>query len=205
MLTERHEAILDFIREYQRRESVPPSSRIIQSRFRFKSQTSVVRSLMHLAGKSLVEQLADGRWGLKTGSVQGHLFEVPVMGDIPAGLPASWESEAAGKISIDPAVFGIRNPQGGRFFALRVRGDSMIGLHIVPGDLVLCEWREPRVGEVIAALVDETTVTLKKLVRERGRLILRAAHLDYPDLKPDRLEAQGVVRGLIRSAIALNG
>lgn len=78
----------------------------------------------------------------------------------------------------------------------------MIGDHIAPGDLVLCEWREPRVGEVIAALVDETTTTLKRVVKERGRLWLRASNPNYPDIKPTRLEAQGVVVGLLRQKVA---
>ena len=55
-----------------------------------------------------------------------------------------------------------------------------------------------------SALADETTVTLKRLVRERGRFLLRAANADYEDIKPDRLEAQGVVRGVIRLGLALN-
>lgn len=203
MLTEKQEAILDFIREYQRQEQVPPSSRIIASHFNLKAQSGVRQHLAALAEKELVEQFADGRWGVK-GPVQTHLFEIPILGDIPAGLPALREQEAEEKIAVDFRAFKISRPQLSRFFALRVTGDSMIGLHILPGDLVLCEWREPRIGEVIAALVDETTVTLKKLIRERGRILLRAANADYPDIKPDRLEAQGVVRGVIRLGIALN-
>lgn len=204
MLTEKQEAILDFIRQYQRQEQVPPSSRIIQSRFSLRAQSTVSQHLAALAKKGLIEQFADGRWGVKAEGVQTHLFEIPILGSIPAGLPALREQDWEEKVAIDPVAFGIRNPRASRFFALRVSGDSMVDLHIVSGDLVLCEWREPRIGEVIAALVDETAVTLKKLVRERGRILLRAANANYPDIKPDRLEAQGVVRGVIRLNIALN-
>ena len=201
MLTEKQEAILDFIRQYQRDEQVPPSSRIIQSRFSLRAQSTVAQHLAALAKKGLIEQFADGRWGVKAGGVQSHLFELPVVGDIPAGLPSLHEQEAGEFISIDPAAFGIRNPRGNRLFALKVRGDSMEGEHIVDGDLVLCEWRQPKFGEVVAALVDETTVTLKKLVRERGRTLLRAANPRYPDIKPDRIDAQGVVVGVIRRKV----
>lgn len=204
MPTERQEAILDFIRFYQRKESVPPSSRIIQSRFKLKSQTSVMRDLTVLAEEGLIKQTADGRWGVVVSGVQADLFELPVLGEIPAGLPAIREQIAGEHISIDPRVFGIRNPRPDRYFALRVKGDSMIDANIVSGDFAICEWCEPRVGDVIAALVDETTVTLKQLVRERGRLSLRAANTNYRDIKPDRLEAQGVVRGVIRSGVALS-
>jgi len=204
MLTEKQEAILDFIRLYQRAEQVPPSTRIIQTKFGYKSQGTVHQHLIALANKGQLEQFADGRWGVKAAGVQAHLFEVSVLGDIPAGLPSLAEQQAEETISIDPIAFGIKNPRANRFFALRVRGDSMIDSHIVSGDLVLCEWREPRVGEIIAALVDDTTVTLKKLVRERGRVLLRAANARYPDIVPERLEAQGVVRGVIRLKLALD-
>jgi repressor LexA len=201
-MTERQESILDFIRQYQLREQVPPSSRIIQSQFNLKAQSTVTQHLAALAKKGLIEQFSDGRWGVKASGVQTHLFELPVIGDIPAGLPSLQEQESEESISIDPAAFGIRNPRAQRLFALKVRGDSMIDAHILPGDLVLCEWREPKLGEVIAALVDDTTVTLKKLVKERGRLLLRAANPAYADIKPDRIEAQGVVVGVIRQKVA---
>jgi repressor LexA len=205
MLTERQESILDFIRLYQGKESVPPSSRIIQSRFKLKSQTSVMRDLAALSEKGLVKQTPDGRWGVVgISGVQTHLFDLPVLGEIPAGLPDIREQLAGERISIDPRVFGIRVSRLDHYFALKVKGDSMINANIVSGDYTICEWCEPRVGDVIAALVDDTTVTLKKLIHEHGRLLLRAANADYPDIMPDRLEAQGVVRGVIRSGVALS-
>lgn len=204
MLTKKQEAILDYIRQYQRQEQMPPSGRTILARFNLRAQSGVRQHLAALAGKGLVVQFADGRWGVKAEGAQTHLFEVPILGEIPAGLPALQEQEADDKIGVDFRAFKIHRPQLNRFFALRVRGDSMTGLHIVPGDLVLLEWREPRLGEVIAALADETTVTLKKLVRERGRMVLRAANAKYADITPDHLEAQGVVRGVIRLGIAMS-
>jgi repressor LexA len=75
----------------------------------------------------------------------------------------------------------------------------MIGAHIMDGDLVILERREPRPGDIIAALVDETTTTLKRLVHVRGRAVLRAENRRYRDIVPERgLESQGVLVGLIR-------
>ena len=200
MLTEKQEAILDFIRQYQQMEKVPPSSRIIQSHFNLKAQSGVRQHLAALAAKGLLEQYADGRWGVK-GPVQTHLFEIPVLGSIPAGLPAVQEQSSDEWLSVDPVIFGIERSKPRRFFALRVSGDSMIDAHILSGDLLLCEWREPQIGDIIAALVDETTTTLKQVVCDRGRIILKAANSFYPDIRPDRLEAQGVVRGVLRSRV----
>jgi repressor LexA len=53
---------------------------------------------------------------------------------------------------------------------------------------------------VIAALVDDNEVTLKRLVKEKGRMVLRAANPRYPDLAPRKIETQGVMVGVIRRA-----
>jgi len=201
MMTERQEQILDFIRQFQREKGVPPSSREIQRHFRFSSQTTVIGHLRALANKSQIEQLAGRTWGLKASSVQSQLFEMAVFGSIPAGLPAMQEQTPDETISVDPAIFGIRRPGRDRVWALRVRGDSMIDAHIMDGDLVVLERREPREGDIIAALVDDTTTTLKRLVNLRGRAVLRAENKRYRDIVPERsLESQGVVVGLIRRA-----
>jgi repressor LexA len=78
----------------------------------------------------------------------------------------------------------------------------MVDAHIVDGDLVILERREPRPGDIVAALVDETTTTLKRLVRAGGRLVLRAENKRYKDIVPERLESQGVVVGVIRRSPA---
>ncbi len=198
-MTENQEATLDFIGAYQEKHGVPPSARAIQKHFRYGSHTSIVRQLHALADAGHVEQLANGSWGLKSRQVQLH-FEVSVYGDIPAGLPAMREQEPLEKVRVDPQMFGVRNARPDHFWALRVKGDSMVNAAILDGDLVLMVRRDPRPGDIIAALVDETEVTLKRLVREGRRLILRAANPRFPDLRPRKIEAQGVMVGVIRRA-----
>jgi repressor LexA len=86
-------------------------------------------------------------------------------------------------------------------FALRVSGDSMIGRHIVHGDVVVLEHGpEPRPGDIVAALVDGES-TLKTFVRKNGRPFLKAENPKYPDLMPaEELMIQGVFKALIRKA-----
>jgi repressor LexA len=86
-----------------------------------------------------------------------------------------------------------------RTFALRVSGDSMMGKHIVNGDVVVIEHgKEPRSGDVVAALIDGQS-TLKTFVVQRGRAFLRAENPKYPDLIPAaELVIQGVIVALIR-------
>jgi len=202
-LTERQQEVLDFIRAFQEEEGVPPSGRQIQRHFKFASQTAVVGHLRALANKGMVEQLAGRSWGLKAGEVQLHLFELPVYGTIPAGLPAMQEQQPVETVPIDPALFGMRRPSPGAraplLWGLRVSGDSMIGAHIMDGDLAVLARRDPRPGDIVAALVDETTSTLKRLVYLRGRPVLRPENRRYRDIVPERsLESQGVLVGLIR-------
>jgi repressor LexA len=202
MLTERQDQILDFVKTHQRTHGVPPSTRQIGRQLE-ASQATVMGHLRALAKKSQLEKLADGKWGLKAAGVQTHLFEAPIYGSIPAGLPAMQEQTPDETITVDPSLFGVRRARPDHFWFLRVRGDSMIDAHILDGDLVALERREPRPGDIIAALVDDTETTLKRLVRESGRLILRAANARYADIIPTRgLESQGVVVGLIRRRAA---
>jgi len=195
-MTERQEEILAFARDYQQAQGVPPSTREVARKFGF-SQPAAAKHLQALARQGCVQKLADGKWGLSAAEIQDH-FAFPVYGTIPAGLPAMQEQEPDEKVSIDPGLFGVRRPRPGYFWFLRVQGDSMTGAAIFDGDLVALVRKEPRPGDIIAALVDETTTTLKRFVRERGRTLLRAENPRYPDLVPSQLECQGVVVGVIR-------
>ena len=197
-MTERQEEILEFIRQYQQANHLPPSTRIIQRHFGFSSQNSVRTHLRALAAKQQVSKLDDRKWGLKASQVQGQLFEVPVYGSIPAGLPAMQEQAVEETLALNPGIFGLRRPKRHQCWALRVQGDSMVDAHILDGDLVILERREPRRGDIIAALVDDTTTTLKRLVHVGGRPVLRAENKKYRDLVPERLESQGVLVGVIR-------
>jgi repressor LexA len=198
-LTTRQEEILAFISDYQRREKIPPSSRTIQKQFGYGSQTSVVQHLNALAAKGVLQQLTDGAWGAKANEVQA-LLALPIYGEIPAGSPALREQQQLRSISIDPALFGIRPSRHHLLWGLDIKGDSMIDAQIRSGDIGIFERREPRTGEIMAALVNETEVTLKRLVTVKGKSALRAENKKYPDIIPATgLECQGVLVGVIRT------
>ena len=198
MLTARQEEILDFIRAHQQEHGIPPSTRSIQKQFGFASQNSAMSHLRALAAKGAVNQFGDGSWGVRATQVQG-LLELPIYGAIPAGLPDARESEPGEALACDPSLFGIKAHRHAHLWALRITGDSMIGAQICDGDIGVFERREPRPGEIIAALVDGVSTTLKRLVHEKGRALLRAENPRFPDIIPEEgLECQGVLVGLIR-------
>jgi len=195
MLTSPQQAVLQFMQTFEEKERFPASTRMIAKGLKYRSQNSVIKHLRALAKKNLVEQLADRSWAVKRKSVGVGLVEVPLYGSIAAGLPVMAEQEATEKVAIDPAVHGLAAQKS--YWALRVRGDSMTDAHIVDGDIAILERREARPGEIVAALIDDTTTTLKRYVVEQGRAILRAANPRYTDLMPERLECQGVLVSLI--------
>jgi repressor LexA len=78
----------------------------------------------------------------------------------------------------------------------------MIDAHICDGDTVILEFREPKKGDVVAALIDGET-TLKRYVVHDRKPYLQAENPDYPDLIPAReLVIQGVMIGLLRNRAA---
>ena len=76
----------------------------------------------------------------------------------------------------------------------------MIDAHICDGDTVVLEMREPRDGDVVAALIDGET-TLKRYIVNSGKPYLQAENEMYPDLMPlSELVIQGVMVALLRKA-----
>jgi hypothetical protein len=91
----------------------------------------------------------------------------------------------------------IREVTGGEVVT-EVRGDSMIDAHIVAGDVVIMELRDPTHRDIVAALIDGET-TLKRFLVHKGKPFLRAENSKYPDLIPaHELVIQGVFRALLR-------
>jgi len=197
MLTERQKAVLDFIQREQRETGITPSTREIQSHFGFASQTSVMQYIAVLERKGFLDRHARKARALITPAMKVRIRDIPIYGQIPAGMSALTEQIIEGHVSLDQRSANISRKRG--TFALRVRGDSMIGAHIIDGDIVILEdSKEPHNGDIVAALLDGET-TLKRYVVEHGRPYLKAENPRYPDLVPAReLKIQGVMVSLIR-------
>src|SRR5262249_58312657 len=91
--------------------------------------------------------------------------EIPVLGRIAAGTPLFAEENREDSIPVRPEWFARK---GEDLFALRVRGESMIGAHIMDGDLVLVRRQESaQAGAGVAGLVDNEP-PVKRLARRAG-------------------------------------
>jgi repressor LexA len=197
MLTHRQKNVLDFIQSEQREKGLTPSTREIQSHFGFASQTSVMQYIAALERKGFLERHAGKARALITPVQKVRITDVPIYGQIPAGMSALTEQTVEGHVSLDARSANISKNRG--MFALRVRGDSMIGAHIVDGDIVILEDnKEVYNGDIVAALIDGET-TLKRYVVDHGRPYLKAENPRYPNLIPAReLKIQGVMVSLVR-------
>lgn len=129
-----------------------------------------------------------------------RITDVPIYGQIPAGMSALTEEMIEGHVSLDARSANISKTRG--TFALRVRGDSMIGAHILDGDIVILEnSKDVQNGDIVAALIDGET-TLKRYVVEHGRPYLKAENPRYPNLIPaHELKIQGVMVSLVRKQL----
>ena len=199
-LTKRQQEILDYLRMTQRTAGYTPSTREIQHYFGFASQTAAMSHLRALERKGVIQRLPN-----KARAVifpeeldRGEILDIPIYGSIAAGMSQDAEPEREGCVAVDISALGI--PRHARTFALKVRGDSMIDAHICNGDTVILEFREPRKGDIVAALIDGET-TLKRYLVEKGQPFLRAENEEFPDLIPAReLIIQGVLVALLRHA-----
>jgi repressor LexA len=197
MLTDRQRSVLHFIQREQREKGVTPSTREIQSHFRFASQTSVMQYIAALEQKGFLQRHPGKARALITPIQKVRIHDVPIYGQIPAGMASLTEQDIEGHVSLDHHSANVSKTHG--TFALRVRGDSMIGAHILDGDLVILEQsKEAHNGDIVAALIDGET-TLKRYVVDHGRPYLKAENPRYPNLIPAReLKIQGVMVSLVR-------
>ncbi|MBS0658867.1 MAG: repressor LexA [Verrucomicrobia bacterium] len=202
-LTHHQRVVLEYLTDHRRRLGIMPSTRDIQKALGFASQTSVVRALAALEKKGAIKRASGAARGIAVlwEDLGKNLLELPLLGRIPAGMADDTEGGGVeGWVTIDRELLGLKR-RTGRYFALRVRGDSMINAHIEHGDVVVCESTEtctPRPNDIVAALIDGES-TLKRYIVESGRPFLRAENPDYPDLLPLReLTIQGVSCGVIR-------
>lgn len=197
-LTSRQQEILEYLRSSQRKTGIMPSTREIQHFFGFASQTAAMSHLRALEKKGVIQRLPGKARAVVFPEEldRDEIMDIPVYGSIAAGMAQDVEQERQGCISIDISSIGI--PRNAKTFALKVRGESMIDAHICHGDTVILEFREPRKGDIVAALIDGET-TLKRYVVEKGRPFLRAENPDFPDLIPaTELVIQGVLVALLR-------
>ncbi len=198
-LTRRQQELFTFLKNEMDRTGVVPSLRA----------TAAALQVSHTAIARLLRALEDKGWLQRTGRYSRTILLnreednspadgrcVPVIGRVAAGLPLYAQQEWAGQIVVDRRLY-----RGENLFALRITGDSMSGVGILEGDLVICEPRQyAENGEIVVALLGEEA-TVKRFYYRGDRIELHPENDAY-QATSHRLGdvlIQGRVLGLVRS------
>ncbi len=199
-LTEKQEAVLAFIEQYQSGYGKSPTVREMREHFGVSSDNSILKHVKALQEKGYIEK-DDTPRGIKLLSklkekLEAKMsFELPVLGFIPAGGPVVTEENVDSWMSVGEDL--AKNAED--YFMLKVTGESMIDAGIIEGDLVVVDMkREAKHGDIVVALIDNGN-TLKRFIKKDGKVYLKAENKKYDDIYPDNeLMVQGVVTALVR-------
>jgi repressor LexA len=197
-LTRRQKEILDYLNGFIESEGYAPTIEEIAAHFKLRSLATVHKHLTNLQDKGLIRRAWNRSRALELvpTEVTVHAVELPLLGRVAAGSPIE-AIDASETIFVPEDLVGRRET-----YVLQVKGDSMIEEQIRDGDYVIVENRTTaNDGEMVIALLDGDSVTLKKLYREgRGRVRLQPANarLEPMFVDQDRLRIQGVVIGVLR-------
>jgi repressor LexA len=179
------------LQDYYARHQVLPSYARIGALVGLNSKASVAGMVARLKENGFLKSTPDKR--LKPGP---RFFERSIAENVRAGAPTATVDVPSDAVRIDSRL--IRNPS--KTVLVKVKGDSMIDAGILDGDTVVVEKRAAaEIGDIVVAIVDNE-FTLKRLAREKGRVVLRPENKAYPVIRPAAdLEIFGVVVGQFRS------
>jgi repressor LexA len=197
MVTPRQRQIYDYLCRYADANGYAPTMAEIGKQFKLRSPASVHHILSGLEREGLIKRIPNISRGIEVVREETEQeFEIPMLGVVAAGQPI--EAILSHETVCVPRDFLGR----ARLFALRVRGDSMIGEQIREGDCIIVESRQTaNNGEMVVALVDGSDATVKRFYKERDQVRLEPANPRYKPIivsPTERVTIQGVVKGLIR-------
>ena len=210
-LSAKQQDILNFISGFLEDKSYPPTIRDIVIGCKISSTSVANYNLKILEKEGYIRRHPEISRGIelldRLSSRASHI-KVPIIGQIAAGKPIpvpdadTWDVTAAAE-----TLEITRDLTGGRegVYALRVKGSSMVDALINDGDIVLMQYvNAVENGETAAVwLRDEKETTLKKFYSEPKRIRLQPANSQMQPIyaKPDNVEVQGKVIGVIRQLI----
>jgi repressor LexA len=207
-LTDRQQAILDFVRERIAAEGLPPTWAEIARAFGFRQTRAAQKHLQALEAKGYLTLLPGKARGIRLSPLpqsplsQPHTpprndeVELPILGRVAAGLPIGADAGVQRHLLLDRRLFS--SPPD---YLLRVQGDSMRGDGILDGDLVAVHRAsQARDGQtVVARLDDEITIKRLQITPDGIRLLPRNPDYAPIDVAPGQdFAIEGIYCGLIR-------
>ncbi|MDP2940755.1 MAG: transcriptional repressor LexA [Candidatus Omnitrophota bacterium] len=174
-LTSKQEKVLDFIRQ-KVRQNAPPTVREIARAMGFSSTGTVRDYLAALKKKGYLTLISKKSRGIE---LKGEFFgRIPIIASIAAGRPDFAYEDIEGFIDCDELFLGRLGQKD--IFALKVKGESMVEAGILPGDTAIIKKQEAAENnQIIAALLDNNEVTLKRLKKQNANFYLEPANKNY--------------------------
>ncbi len=195
-VTERQQAILQYLENHISEHSYPPTMREIGEHFGISSK-GAHDHILALKRKGCIKTIDNrsrvielvGRSSNASSSV-----EVPILGYVAAGKPIFAEENFEESVHVPHSM--VRNK---KCFVLRVRGDSMQGAGIIEGDLAVIEQQiTANDGDIVVAMIEDA-VTLKRYYREKGRIRLAPENPAYSPIFSQDVRILGKLCGLVRN------
>jgi len=174
------EKVLRLVQENLSRTGIPPTIRELGNTLGTKSST-IHFHLKALEKKGYLRRTASSARSLEVTGWRKGSAEIPLLGTVPAGPPLTAVENVEEYLPLDPDFWKIRPGQAGNLFALRVKGESMVGDGIRNGDVVIVrEQAEVENGDIAVCMV-EGEATVKRFHRENGRVVLKPSN---PEIHP---------------------
>jgi len=191
-ITGRQKEVLDFINSFIRDNGFAPSLREVADFLDTKNLSTAQYFILQLEKKGYLKREHYKNRGI-TPIVQKQT--VPLLGYIAAGKPIEPIEDSA-PIEVPT---NIKLNKGQSYYALKVKGDSMMDMGILDKDIVLIKHQMvANAGEVVVGIT-ENGATLKVLGYKNGKPILIPRNNMYKIITPEQLEIRGVFAGLIRA------
>ncbi|MDR1446200.1 MAG: transcriptional repressor LexA [Treponema sp.] len=199
-LTARQKEVLAFIKSYIGAHSYPPTIRELADFFEI-SVKGAHDHVTALKKKGFLRQAGKRSRTIELIRPQGSedpngVVEIPILGTVAAGLPILSEENFEGTITLHRSML----KKGRSYFAMKVRGESMIGAGINSGDIAIIEKTEfVRNGEIAMVVVDDDAITLKRYYKERFRVTLLAENPEFGPTYSQNVRVIGRLAQLYRS------
>ncbi|WP_417043554.1 transcriptional repressor LexA [Dysosmobacter sp.] len=191
-LSKMQQRIYDFLVSYIQSRGYPPSVREIGEAVGLKSPSTVHFHLKHLEEAGVIEKGAGKGRAITLTAPPVPEDKVPIVGNVAAGSPILAEECIEDYLTFDTGG------RSGEYFALRVRGESMLNAGILPGDLVVVRRQETaNNGEIVVAMIDDEA-TVKRLSRKNGHTWLLPENDAYSPIDGTYAQILGKVAAVVR-------
>lgn len=199
-ITDRQKEVLNYISEFTEENSFPPTIREISTHFGI-SLRAVQDHILALQKKGYLSQAQRRSRSIRvladTRDKNPEIFvgKVPLLGTVAAGKPLLSEENLDGYVNLtEPFV-----RPGKSYFALRVRGQSMINAGILDGDLAVVEQSSTAVdGQIIVAVIDDA-ITLKRYYKEAERIRLQPENPNFQAIYCTDVRIVGILSNIVRT------